>query len=161
MEQCLLWHSSWLFQGSTSLPYLSVLSTSCTNNFSESLGQRSKVLQKIEELRMTMISVSVPDESCGLTMICVEEELLPFGLMLSTEQLPSQGCESVPSELSLQECLTLSVIMWDKVMLNQLLLDVKFSINWPFTSPSCLKPMNFEHCSHEGSTALLLFLVQW
>lgn len=26
-----------------------------------------------------------PDESCGLTTICVEEEILPFGLMISTE----------------------------------------------------------------------------
>ncbi|KAM4776767.1 WD repeat, SAM and U-box domain-containing protein 1 isoform 3-T8 [Cyanocitta cristata] len=34
----------------------------------ESLGQRSKVLQKIEELRMTMTSVSVPDEFlCPIT----------------------------------------------------------------------------------------------
>lgn len=41
--------------------------------------------------------------------------------------------------------------MKQKVMLNQLLLDVRFSINWPFTSPSCLKPVNFEHCSHKVS----------
>lgn len=77
-------------------------------------------------------------------MICVEEELLPFGFMISTEWLCSQGCESDPSELSLQDCWIFSVILWDKVMLNWLLLYVMFSNNWPFLSPSCLKPVNFE-----------------
>uniref|UniRef100_A0A8C5TE57 WD repeat, SAM and U-box domain-containing protein 1 n=1 Tax=Malurus cyaneus samueli TaxID=2593467 RepID=A0A8C5TE57_9PASS len=43
----------------------------------DSLGQRSKVLQKIEELRMTMISVSVPDEFlCPITRELMKDPVI-------------------------------------------------------------------------------------
>lgn len=83
------WFRGWwdgtqlLLQDLTSLPYLPVLSTSCTNNFSESLGLRSKVLQKIEELRMTMISVSVPDEFlCPITRELMNDPVIATGKSL-------------------------------------------------------------------------------
>lgn len=60
-----------------------MLSTSCTNNFSESLGLRSKVLQKIEELRMTMTSVSVPDEFlCPITRELMNDPVIATGKSL-------------------------------------------------------------------------------
>lgn len=62
---------------------LRVLATSCTNNFSESLGLRNKVLQKIEELRMTMISVSVPDEFlCPITRELMNDPVIATGMSL-------------------------------------------------------------------------------
>lgn len=80
---CLLSHSCWLFQDLTSLPYLSLLRTSCTKNFSESLGLRSKVLQKIEQLRMTTNSVSVPDEFlCPITRELMKDPVIATGMSL-------------------------------------------------------------------------------
>ena len=73
-------------QDLTSLPYMSVLSTSCTNNFSESLGLRSKVLQKIEELRMKMVSVSaaIPDEFlCPITRELMKDPVIAAGMSLN------------------------------------------------------------------------------
>lgn len=66
---------------------MSVFSTSHTINFSESLGLRSKVLQKIEELRMTMISVSVtiPDEFlCPITRELMKDPVIAAGMSLDS-----------------------------------------------------------------------------
>lgn len=66
---------------------MSVLSGSHTINFSESLGLRSKVLQKIEELRMTMISVSVtiPDEFlCPITRELMKDPVIAAGMSLDS-----------------------------------------------------------------------------
>lgn len=60
--------------------------TSCTYNFSESLGLRSKILQKIEELRMKMVSVSVaiPDEFlCPITRELMKEPVIAAGMSLT------------------------------------------------------------------------------
>lgn len=64
---------------------MSVLSASHTINFSESLGLRSKVLQKIEELRMTTISVTVPDEFlCPITRELMKDPVIAAGMSLNS-----------------------------------------------------------------------------
>lgn len=71
-------------QDLTSLPYMSALSTSRMDNFSESLGRRSKVLQKIEELRMKMTSVTVPDEFlCPITRELMKDPVIAAGMPLN------------------------------------------------------------------------------
>lgn len=73
-------------QGLTSLVHMSVLSTSHTINFSESLGLRSKVLQKIEELRMTIsVSVTIPDEFlCPITRELMKDPVIAAGMSLDS-----------------------------------------------------------------------------
>lgn len=59
------------------------LCSPCTNNFSESLGLRSKVLQKIEDLRMKMASVSaaVPEEFlCPITRELMKDPVIAAGM---------------------------------------------------------------------------------
>lgn len=68
------------------LPCMSVLSTSCTNNFPESLGLRRKVFQKIEELRMKTISVpiTIPDEFlCPITRELMKDPVIAAGMSLN------------------------------------------------------------------------------
>lgn len=49
--------------------------------FSESLGLRSKVLQKIEELRKTTSSASVPDEFlCPITRELMKDPVIATGM---------------------------------------------------------------------------------
>ena len=57
-----------------------------TNDFSESLGLRSKVLQKTEELRRRMISdsVTIPDEFlCPITRELMKDPVIAAGMSLN------------------------------------------------------------------------------
>lgn len=69
-----------------SLPDIMVFFALYSNNFSESLGLRSKILQKIKELRIKTVSVSiaVPDEFlCPITRELMKDPVIAAGMTLS------------------------------------------------------------------------------
>lgn len=73
----------------TSLPHIMVFFALYSNNFSESLGLRSKILQKIKELKIKTVSVSiaVPDEFlCPITRELMKDPVIAAGMTLSNAE---------------------------------------------------------------------------